>query len=394
MLIVMSHNASDDEIRDVVHVIEELGYEARPIPGRQRTAVGLVGNDGRVDAGRLEGLPGVLEVISVSHPYKQVSREWKEEDTVVTLPNGTRIGGEEIAVIAGPCAVESEEQILQVARQLSGMGATVLRGGAFKPRTSPYSFQGLGEEGLKLLAQAREETGMAVVTEALDPDGASLVAEYADIIQIGARNMHNYALLRRAGRVGKPVLLKRGMSATIDELLLAAEYILHEGNPDVILCERGVRSFDTHTRNLLDLTAIPVAQKLSSKGDSHGASGGGRRGRRDHGGGASRADQGPLRWVSVALSRAVRGAHGSDPCHRAGDRALPRPLPQTVGSATHFWGITPPRIPSLTPPSDCQGAGWMSPLAVAARMAGADPRCGHSDDPVRQHEWTPARCHG
>ena len=263
MLIVMSHNASDDEIRDVVHVIEELGYEARPIPGRQRTAVGLVGNDGRVDAGRLEGLPGVLEVISVSHPYKQVSREWKEEDTVVTLPNGTRIGGEEIAVIAGPCAVESEEQILQVARQLSGMGATVLRGGAFKPRTSPYSFQGLGEDGLKLLARAREETGMAVVTEALDPDGASLVAEYADIIQIGARNMHNYALLRRAGRVGKPVLLKRGMSATIDELLLAAEYILHEGNPDVILCERGVRSFDTHTRNLLDLTAIPVAQKLS-----------------------------------------------------------------------------------------------------------------------------------
>ena len=263
MLIVMSHNASDDEIRDVVHVIEEMGYEARPIPGRQRTAVGLVGNDGRVDAGRLEGLPGVLEVISVSHPYKQVSREWKEEDTVVTLPNGTRIGGDEIAIIAGPCAVESERQILQVAGELRGMGATVLRGGAFKPRTSPYSFQGLGEDGLRLLARAREETGMAVVTEALDPDGVSLVAEYADIVQIGARNMHNFALLRRAGQVGKPVLLKRGMSATIDELLLAAEYILHEGNPNVILCERGVRSFDTHTRNLLDLTAVPVIQKLS-----------------------------------------------------------------------------------------------------------------------------------
>jgi len=263
MLIVMSHNASDDEIGDVVQVIEEMGYEARPIPGRQRTAVGLVGNDGRVDAGRLEGLPGVLEVISVSHPYKQVSREWQEEDTVVTLPNGTRIGGDEIAVIAGPCAVESEAQILRVAGELSGMGATVLRGGAFKPRTSPYSFQGLGEDGLKLLARAREETGMAVVTEALDPDGVSLVAEYADIVQIGARNMHNFALLRRAGQVGKPVLLKRGMSATIDELLLAAEYILHEGNPNVILCERGVRSFDTHTRNLLDLTAVPVVQKLS-----------------------------------------------------------------------------------------------------------------------------------
>ena len=263
MLIVMSHNASDDEIQDVVQVIEEMGYEARPIPGRQRTAVGLVGNDGRVDAGRLEGLPGVLEVISVSHPYKQVSREWKEDDTVVTLPNGTRIGGEEIAIIAGPCAVESEDQILRVAVELSGMGATVLRGGAFKPRTSPYSFQGLGEDGLRLLARAREETGMAVVTEALDPDGVSLVAEYADIVQIGARNMHNFALLRRAGQVGKPVLLKRGMSATIDELLLAAEYILHEGNPNVILCERGVRSFDTHTRNLLDLTAVPVIQKLS-----------------------------------------------------------------------------------------------------------------------------------
>ncbi len=263
MLIVMSHNASDDEIRDVVQMIEEMGYEARPIPGRQRTAVGLVGNDGRVDAGRLEGLPGVLEVISVSHPYKQVSREWKEEDTVVTLPNGTRIGGDEIAIIAGPCAVESEDQILRVAGELSVMGATVLRGGAFKPRTSPYSFQGLGEDGLRLLARAREETGMAVVTEALDPNGVSLVAEYADIVQIGARNMHNFALLRRAGQVGKPVLLKRGMSATIDELLLAAEYILHEGNPNVILCERGVRSFDTHTRNLLDLTAVPVIQKLS-----------------------------------------------------------------------------------------------------------------------------------
>ncbi len=263
MLIVMSHNASDDQIRDVVQVIKEMGYEPRPIPGRQRTAVGLVGNDGRVDAGRLEGLPGVLVVISVSQPYKQVSREWKEEGTVVTLSNGTRIGGDEIAIIAGPCAVESEDQILRVARELSGMGATVLRGGAFKPRTSPYSFQGLGEDGLRLLARAREETGMAVVTEALDPDGVSLVAEYADIVQIGARNMHNFALLRRAGQVGKPVLLKRGMSATIDELLLAAEYILHEGNPNVILCERGVRSFDTHTRNLLDLTAVPVIQKLS-----------------------------------------------------------------------------------------------------------------------------------
>jgi len=216
-----------------------------------------------VDSSRLEGLEGVLEVIPVSQPYKQVSREWREADTVVELANGTRIGGEEVVVMAGPCAVESEAQIMDIAHQLRALGATVLRGGAFKPRTSPYSFQGLGVKGLELLAKAREATGMMIVTEALDPEGASAVAEYADIIQIGTRNMQNYALLRRAGRLGKPVLLKRGMSATIDELLLAAEYVLAEGNDEVVLCERGVRSFDTHTRNLLDLTAIPVVKGLS-----------------------------------------------------------------------------------------------------------------------------------
>jgi 3-deoxy-7-phosphoheptulonate synthase len=225
--------------------------------------VGLIGNDGGVDASRLQGLEGVLELIPVTHPYKQVSREWREEDTIVTLPNGTRIGGEEVVVMAGPCAVEGESQIIEIAHRLKELGATVLRGGAFKPRSSPYSFQGLGRAGLEYLARAREETGMAVVTEALDPDGADLVAEYADIIQIGARNMQNYPLLRRAGRTGKPVLLKRGLSATIDELLLAAEYVLAEGNEHVILCERGVRSFDTHTRNLLDLAAIPVVKALS-----------------------------------------------------------------------------------------------------------------------------------
>lgn len=263
MLIVMKHNASDDQIQTVVDVIRDLGYDARPIPGRQRTAVGLIGNDGRVDSGRLQGLEGVLEVIVVSHPYKQVSREWKEDDTIVTLPNGTEIGGAGIALMAGPCAVESRDQILDIARQLRTLGVTILRGGAFKPRTSPYSFQGLGREGLNYLAEARDETGMAIVTEAIDPDGVEEVAEFADIVQIGARNMQNYPLLRRAGRVGKPVLLKRGMSATIDELLLAAEYILAEGNPNVILCERGVRSFDNHTRNLLDLSAIPVVKSLS-----------------------------------------------------------------------------------------------------------------------------------
>jgi 3-deoxy-7-phosphoheptulonate synthase len=263
MLVVMKHTASAGQIDAIVAAIKEMGYGARPIPGGQRTAVGLIGNDGAVDSGRLLGMEGVLEVIPVTHPYKQVSREWREADTVVSLPNGTRIGGSDIVVMAGPCAVEGEAQILDIARRLRDMGATVLRGGAFKPRTSPYAFQGLGREGLELLAKARAETGLAIVTEALDPEGADLVAEYADIIQIGARNMQNYPLLRRAGRTGKPVLLKRGLAATIDELLLAAEYILAEGNDDVILCERGIRSFDTHTRNLFDLAAIPVVKSLS-----------------------------------------------------------------------------------------------------------------------------------
>jgi 3-deoxy-7-phosphoheptulonate synthase len=263
MLVVMKHNASQEQIAGVVATIQDMGYSARPIPGGQRTAVGLLGNDGGVDASRLLVLEGVLEVIPVTHAYKQVSREWKEDDTRVTLPNGTVIGGSDIVMMAGPCAVEGEREIVEIALLLRGVGATVLRGGAFKPRTSPYSFQGLGEEGLRHLVRAREETGMAIVTEALDPDGVDLVAEYSDIIQIGARNMQNYPVLRRAGRAGKPVLLKRGMAATIEEFLLAAEYLLAEGNHDVILCERGVRSFDRHTRNLLDLAAIPVVKSLS-----------------------------------------------------------------------------------------------------------------------------------
>ncbi|MFO8175650.1 MAG: 3-deoxy-7-phosphoheptulonate synthase [Gemmatimonadota bacterium] len=263
MLVVMKHNASHDEIRHVAEVMQELGYEARPIPGRQRTSIGLIGNDGQVEPNLFQSLPGVLEVIPVSHPYKQVSREWREEDTVVQLGNGSRIGGREIVVMAGPCAVESKEQILGVADALKAMGATILRGGAFKPRSSPYSFQGLGERGLELLAEARERTGLAIVTEALDVQTAEVVAEYADILQVGARNMQNYPLLRKVGRIGKPVLLKRGMSATIEELLLAAEYLLAEGNPHVVLCERGIRSFDNQTRNLLDLSAIPIVKKLS-----------------------------------------------------------------------------------------------------------------------------------
>lgn len=263
MLIVMDHRATPEEIERVVETIGEMGYGAQPIPGRQRTAIGLVGNDGRVQSARLEGLPGVREVIKVSKPYKQVSREWRDEDTLVELGNGTVLGGKEVVLMAGPCAVEGREQILEIASRVRDAGANVLRGGAFKPRTSPYSFQGLGENGLELLALARDRTGLAVVTEAVDSESVTLVAQYADIVQIGARNMQNYPLLKRAGRAGKPVLLKRGMSATINELLLAAEYLLSAGNPNVVLCERGVRSFDTQTRNLLDLTAIPLVKSLT-----------------------------------------------------------------------------------------------------------------------------------
>src|SRR3954467_6951277 len=263
MLVVMQNHATREQIDRVVEAIKEMGYEARPMPGETRTTVGLVGNDGRVDGSRIEGLPGVAEVIHVSKPYKQVSREWKGENTIVTIAPGVSFGGTEIVIIAGPCSVETEEQIVSAARAVRDAGATALRGGAFKPRSSPYSFQGLGKKGLEMLALARRETGLPIVTEALDEEGAHLVAEYADCIQIGARNMQNYSLLRAVGRINKPVLLKRGMAATITDLLLSAEYLLAEGNTQVILCERGIRSFDTSTRNLFDVTAIPIVQRLS-----------------------------------------------------------------------------------------------------------------------------------
>jgi 3-deoxy-7-phosphoheptulonate synthase len=259
----MRHGATAEEVRLVVATIEELGYEARPMPGRQRTTVGLVGNDGRVDSSRIAALAGVAEIIHVTKPYKQVSREWQAEPTVVRLAGGVTIGGPDLAVMAGPCSVESESQILESARAVRAAGATILRGGAFKPRSSPYSFQGLGPEGLRLLALARAETGLLIVTEAMDAEQLDLVVEVADIVQIGARNMQNYSLLKSAGRSGKPVLLKRGLSATIQDLLLSAEYLLAEGNPDVILCERGLRGFDSVTRNLFDLSAIPVVHHLS-----------------------------------------------------------------------------------------------------------------------------------
>src|ERR1051325_1866339 len=263
MLVVMKNDATSEQVQHVVTIIEEMGYKARPMPGGQRTAIGLVGNDGRVDASRIEGLSGVAEVIHVTKPYKQVSREWKAENTTVTIAPGVTFGGKEIQIIAGPCSVESEQQIVASARAVRAGGAPALPGGAFKPRSSPYSFQGLAKKGLEMLALARRETGLPIVTEALDEEGAHLVAEYADCIQIGARNMQNYSLLRAVGRLRTPVLLKRGLSATIVDLLLSAEYILSEGNEQVILCERGIRSFDSMTRNLFDLTAIPLVQKLS-----------------------------------------------------------------------------------------------------------------------------------
>ena len=263
MLVVMRHGATEEEVQQVAAAIEQMGYEARVMPGRQRTTVGVVGNDGRVDPSRLAGLAGVQECIPVTKPYKQVSREWRAQPTVVSFPGGLTIGGDDVVVMAGPCSVESAGQILEAAYAVRDAGATMLRGGAFKPRSSPYSFQGLGRKGLELLARAREETGLLIVTEAMDADGLDAVAEVADLIQIGARNMQNYSLLKQAGRGRKPVLLKRGLAATIQELLLSAEYILAEGNPNVILCERGVRSFDSATRNLFDVAAIAVVHGLS-----------------------------------------------------------------------------------------------------------------------------------
>jgi 3-deoxy-7-phosphoheptulonate synthase len=262
MLIVMTSAATAEDVRRVVEAVENVGLQAHPIPGAERTAIGITGNRGAVESAAFENLPGVAEVIPVTAPYKLVSREAKREDTVVSI-GGVPVGGLRVAVVAGPCAVESEKQALDIARKVCAAGATLYRGGAFKPRTSPYSFQGLGEPGLKILKKVREETGLPIVTEVLDTDTVDLVAEYADCLQIGARNMQNFALLKRVGRVRKPVLLKRGMSATIEEFLLSAEYLLSEGNYEVVLCERGVRTFADHTRNTLDLSVIPYVKRIS-----------------------------------------------------------------------------------------------------------------------------------
>jgi 3-deoxy-7-phosphoheptulonate synthase len=262
MLIVMKAGATDGEVEAVVRVIEELGYRAHPMPGTSRTAIGITGNPGAVDPSHFENLPGVSEAVRVSKPYKLVTLDIRSEKTVIKVGDAA-IGGDELAIIAGPCAIESRAQAFTVAEAVRRSGAKFFRGGAFKPRTSPYAFQGLGEEGLKILEEIRETYGLKIVTEALDEAGIDLVERYADVIQIGARSMQNFTLLRRAGKSRLPVLLKRGLSATLDEWLLAAEYIMSEGNYQIVLCERGIRTFAQHTRNTLDLSAIPAVRRIS-----------------------------------------------------------------------------------------------------------------------------------
>src|SRR5579864_8893387 len=266
MLVVMQSHATEEQIRAVCGRIEALGFKAHPIPGAVRTAIGITGNTGAVDIGSLESMAGVAECIPVSKPYKLVSRDVKEENTVVRIPTplgDVAFGDTTLAIVGGPCAIETREQAFAVAKGVKAAGARLFRGGAYKPRTSPYSFQGLGEPGLEILANVRKEFGLGVVTEAIDNESLDLVENYADVIQIGARNMQNFSLLKRAGHSRKPVLLKRGMSATLDEFLMAAEYVMSEGNYNVILCERGVRTFADHTRNTLDLSLIPAVQRLS-----------------------------------------------------------------------------------------------------------------------------------
>ena len=262
MLVVMEAAARPEQIEAVVRHIERLGFRAHPIPGATRTAIGVTGHGGKANPQILENFPGVKEVIPVSHAYKLVSREAKPDDSIVTI-GGVEVGGTNVVVIGGPCAVESLDQTRAIAEGVKRAGGQLFRGGAYKPRTSPYSFQGLGEQALEILARVREEFDLPIVTEAVDHESLQLVAQYADCIQIGARNMQNFSLLKGAGRARKPVLLKRGMAATLEELLLSAEYLMSEGNYDVILCERGVRTFSDYTRNTLDLSVIPAIKRIS-----------------------------------------------------------------------------------------------------------------------------------
>ena len=262
MLIVMDAGARPEEIEAVVRHIEKLGLKAHPIPGSSRTAIGVTGKQGVKDPTTVENFPGVKEVIHVSHSYKLVTREAKPDDSIINV-GGVDVGGQGVVVVGGPCAVETADQTRTIAERIKRGGGQLFRGGAYKPRTSPYSFQGLGEKGLEILARVREEFDLPIVTEAIDDETVKLVDQYADCIQIGARNMQNFSLLKSAGRARKPVLLKRGMSATLEELLLSAEYIMAEGNLSVILCERGVRTFADHTRNTVDLSVVPAIKRIS-----------------------------------------------------------------------------------------------------------------------------------
>jgi 3-deoxy-7-phosphoheptulonate synthase len=264
MLVVMKAQATPEQIQAVCEHIEQLGFRAHSLPGAQRTAIGITGNQGEVDRGNIEELPGVAEVIRVSKAYKLASRDAKEDNTVIQFPGtDATIGGTDIAIVAGPCSIETREQAFTIAEKVAASGAQFFRGGAFKPRTSPYAFQGLGLEALQIMAEIRDAFGLRIITEAIDNESLDLVVEYADVIQIGARNMQNYSLLKKAGKTRKPVLIKRGMSATLDEFLMSAEYVMSEGNYQVILCERGVRTFADHTRNTLDLSIVPAVQRLS-----------------------------------------------------------------------------------------------------------------------------------
>src|SRR5579863_8643505 len=264
MLVVMKAQATPEEIQAVCDHIEQLGFRAHPLPGAQRTAIGITGNAGEIDRGNFEGRSGGADVIRVCEPYKLASRDVKEEDAVIRFPGtDAAIGGRALAVVGGPCSIESREQAFAIAGQVAAAGAQFFRGGAYKPRTSPYAFQGLGLEALRIMSEIRERFGLRIVTEAIDNESLALVAEWADVIQIGARNMQNFSLLKQAGKLRKPVLLKRGLSATLEEFLMAAEYILSEGNYEVILCERGVRTFADHTRNTLDLSIVPAVQRAS-----------------------------------------------------------------------------------------------------------------------------------
>jgi 3-deoxy-7-phosphoheptulonate synthase len=309
MLIVMNNDATPEQVNAVIREIEQMGFRGVPMPGSLRTAICVLGNKGSIDATRLLAMEGVKEAIPVTKAYKLVSRETHPESTIVTVGD-VKIGGGEPVVMAGPCAVESEEQAIAIARIVQQHGAQIFRGGAFKPRTSPYAFQGLGEKGLKILDKVRRETGLPIITEATDNENLSLVERYADIIQIGARNMQNYSLLRLAGQMKKPVLLKRGFAATIDEWLMAAEYIMSGGNNRVILCERGIRTFSDDTRNTLDLSAIPSIKAASHLpiivDPSHAA------GRRDYVNSLSRGA------IAVGADGLIVEVH-NDPAHALSD---------------------------------------------------------------------------